>query len=156
MPSDIDVTVAAVIEYDAKFLVVEEVVGGRRVINQPAGHLEAGETLAEAVIREVLEESGYLFTPASVLGVFSWHGESRNYLRIAFSGEVQRPVERRELDDGIIATHWLTKPELIQRSSILRSPMVLSCIERYEEGIHYPLSAICELLPNIENVANIA
>lgn len=156
MPSSIDVTVAAVIEYDNKFLIVEETVGGKRVFNQPAGHLEADETLEAAVIREVLEETGYQFTPHSLLGIFAWSGESRDYLRITFSGDAKPPSGAQSLDDGIIATHWLTKAELSARAAMLRSPMVLACIERYEEGIHYPLSAICELLPDIGNVANIA
>lgn len=156
MPRQIDVTVAAVIERDSRFLVVEELAGGRRVFNQPAGHLEVGETLEEAVVREVLEETGYLFTPLTFLGVFSWHSASRNFLRFAFSGDAEPPNAQCSLDDGIIATHWLSRPELVQRNSMLRSPMVLSCIDRYGEGIHYPLGTICELLPNIESVANIA
>jgi len=156
MPSSIDVTVAAVIEHDNKFLIVEETVGGKRVFNQPAGHLEKDETLEAAVIREVMEETGYHFVPHSLLGIFSWRGGSRNYLRITFSGDAEPPREARSLDDGIIATHWLTQPELAARAAMLRSPMVLACIKCYEEGIHYPLNAICELLPDIGNVANIA
>lgn len=156
MRPNIDVTVAAVIERDSRFLIVEELVGGKRVFNQPAGHVEPGETLEEAVIREVLEETGCRFTPRAFLGVFSWHGESRSDLRITFSGDVETSSDQCSLDDGIIATHWLTKGDLVQSSSMLRSPMVLNCIARYDEGILYPLTAICELLPNIERVANIA
>ncbi|MGD8323591.1 MAG: NUDIX hydrolase, partial [Gammaproteobacteria bacterium] len=153
MPRNIDVTVAAVIERDSRYLVVEELVGGRHVFNQPAGHLEVGETLEEAVIREVREETGYEFTPLTFLGVFSWHGESRSFLRVSFSGDVDLSEEQFSLDDGIIATHWLTRAELLQRESMLRSPMVLSCIDRYREGIHYPLSTICELVHHMESVA---
>jgi 8-oxo-dGTP pyrophosphatase MutT (NUDIX family) len=156
MAPGMDLTVAAVIEHNARFLVVEELVGGRRVLTQPAGHIEPGETLEAAVIREVLEESGYHFTPLTVLGIFSWHDESRSYLRITFSGEVESPAKEQCLDEGIIATHWLTKQELLARSSMLRSPMVMSCIERYEHGIHYPLSLVDEMLHGCDSVANIA
>ena len=156
MPPDIDVTVAAVINVESKFLIVEEMVGGRHVFNQPAGHVESDESLEQAVIREVLEETGCRFTPRSFLGLFTWRGESRSYLRIAFGGEVEPPPENCKLDEGIIATHWLTKNELLQRSSMLRSPMVMQCISRHDDGVRYPLSAICEMLPDLASVANIA
>ena len=156
MTTLIDVTVAAVVERDGRYLVVEELVGGTRVFNQPAGHVEPGETLAAAAIREVNEESGYRFTPLTFLGLFTWRGEDKSYLRIAFSGDVSEVPDDAPLDDGIITTHWLSRNELLRRGSMLRSPMVLSCIDRYEEGIHYPLSLISELLPSIRSVANIA
>jgi 8-oxo-dGTP pyrophosphatase MutT (NUDIX family) len=156
MRPNIDVTVAAVINVESKFLIVEEMVRGRRVYNQPAGHVEAGESLEQAVVREVLEETGCRFTPQSFLGVFTWRGESRSYLRIVFGGNVESAADNCSLDEGIIATHWLTKDELLKRSSMLRSPMVMQCIARHEEGIRYPLNTICEMLPNLENVANIA
>ena len=152
----IDVTVAAVIRQDDRYLTIEELVGGQRVFNQPAGHVEEGETLEQAVIRETMEETGYTFTARALLGIFTWTGESRSFLRIAFIGDAEPPSGTCSLDDGIIATHWLTKPELIQRTPALRSPMVLKCIEHFDAGVQYPLNAICELLPDIPNVANIA
>ena len=156
MRPTIDVTVAAVINVDSKFLIVEEMVGGKHVFNQPAGHVEEGETLEQAVIREVLEETGCRFIPQSFLGVFTWRGESRSYLRIAFGGEAEPAAEGCSLDEGIIATHWLTRDDLLQRSSMLRSPMVMQCIARHDEGVRYPLSTVCEMLPKLENIANIA
>lgn len=149
----IDVTVAAVIQRQDSFLIVEEMVGGRRVFNQPAGHVEEGESLEEAAVREVLEETGYRFTPLALVGLFTWRGESKSYLRIAFSGEAEAPSAPAQLDDGIIAAHWLSRQELLQRAAMLRSPMVMRCIERHDEGIQYPLSFVNELLPHIEGLA---
>lgn len=156
MRPNIDVTVAAVVKRDSKYLIVEELVGGRRVFNQPAGHVETGETLLEAVVREMLEETGCQFIPRAFIGIFSWRGESRNYLRIAFSGDAELPSKEPALDEGIVATHWLSKAELAQRRSMLRSPMVLNCVSRYEEGTEYPLSVVCELLSEIDNIAHTA
>lgn len=152
----IDVTVAAIIRQDDRYLMVEEFAGGERVFNQPAGHVEADESLEQAVIRETMEETGYCFTPQSLLGIFTWTCETRSFLRIAFTGSAESPRATPTLDDGIIATHWLSKAELQQRTSALRSPMVMRCIEHHERGIQYPLETICELLPAIENIANIA
>jgi NADH pyrophosphatase NudC (nudix superfamily) len=156
MSPQIDVTVAAIIERDEQFLVVEELVGGNRVFNQPAGHLENGETLEAAVIREVLEETGHRFRPLALLGVLLWQSDERSFLRVTFIGEAESPAGACELDEGIVATHWLTRAELAERGTMLRSPMVLHCIDKYCEGISYPLDAICDLLPDAESIANIA
>jgi 8-oxo-dGTP pyrophosphatase MutT (NUDIX family) len=156
MSSRIDVTVAAVIERDERFLVVEELVGGKRVFNQPAGHLETGETLQAAAIREVLEETGHKFIPRALLGLILWQLDDRSFLRVTFVGEAESPSGECRLDEGIIATHWLTRGELVQRRSRLRSPMVLSCIDRYLAGERYPLHVVRDLLPDLETVANIA
>jgi 8-oxo-dGTP pyrophosphatase MutT (NUDIX family) len=156
MSSRIDVTVAAVIERDERFLVVEEIVGGDHVYNQPAGHLEIGETLEAAAIREVLEETGYRFVPQSLLGFVLWQRPERSFLRVTFIGEAAPPPGECQLDEGIVAAHWMTRNELVQRRSKLRSPMVLDCIDRYLAGERYPLDAVRDLLPGIEAVANIA
>lgn len=156
MSPQIDVTVAAIIERNERFLIVEEFVGGQRVFNQPAGHLENGESLEAAVVREVLEETGYRFHPLALLGVLLWQHGDRSFLRVTFIGEAEQPQGNCTLDEGIVATHWLSRSELAQRDAMLRSPMVMHCIDRYLDGISYPLDAIGDLLPDPESIANIA
>jgi len=155
MHSRIDVTVAAVIEEMERFLLVEEEVGGRRVLNQPAGHLEPGESLIEAVIREVGEETGYLFRPDRVVGIYLWPCDSaeRSYLRVCFVGSATPPAEIPILDTGIIATHWLTRAQLRNPQHALRSPLVLRCIDDYCRGVRYPLDCLQHVAPEpLENV----
>jgi 8-oxo-dGTP pyrophosphatase MutT (NUDIX family) len=139
-----EITVAAVTETDGRFLVVEERIDRRLVINQPAGHLEPGETLLEAVIREVREETAWRFTPLSLLGVYLWRhpGTGRTTKRFAFTGSVSDRSDAR-LDEGIVGTHWLTRAELEQRE--LRSPLVLRCIDDYLAGQRRPLAAAADL-----------
>lgn len=145
MSDKIDVTVAAVIEKQGKFLIVEERVAGERVLNQPAGHLEPGESLLEAVVREVREETGFAFAPEALIGVFLWRGPERSYLRITFSGTATAPAVTPQLDLGIIATHWLSRQDLLTRN--LRSPLVLQGIDAYLTGARYPLELLAALLP---------
>ena len=144
MTPDIDVTVAAVTARHSKFLIVEENSAGRLVFNQPAGHLEPGETLLEAVARETLEESAYRFTPTAVLGCYVWRHPVTDItcLRIAFRGTVSAQLDGRALDDGIVATHWLTREELQRQSGRLRSPMVMRCVDDYLAGMAYPLDIL--------------
>lgn len=143
----VDITVAALIEQDGRFLLVEEHAGGRAVINQPAGHLEPGETLAEAVVRETLEETGYHFEPTEVLGLYHWYSEQDDlaFLRVAFCGEATAPKSTPVLDDVIIRTHWLTRDQVLARGERLRSAMVLRCIDDYRAGARFPLACLAEL-----------
>lgn len=147
MTQKIDVTVAAVIERDSSFLLVEERVDGRAVLNQPAGHLEPGESLVEAVIRETLEETGFSFQPDGVVGIYLWRSPQcgTTFLRVAFSGNAEPPLDEPELDEGIIATHWLDRAQLFARESLLRSPLVLHCIDDHANQIRYPLSCLTHL-----------
>ena len=133
------VTVAAVIERDGKFLVVEEMIDGRKVINQPAGHLDPGESLAAACAREVLEETAHRFEPTGLVGVYRWHYAPKDvtFLRFCFRGKVLG-VEDRKLDKEIVALHWLTV-EQVKASAATRSPLVLECIQDYLAGRNYPL-----------------
>ena len=141
------VTVAAVAEQDDRFLVVEEIIKGRRVLNNPAGHLEPAESLVAAVRRETLEETGWMFEPQSIIGVYLWkNGEADgSFLRVAFSGRCLLHHSGRKLDAGIVATHWLPREELAGGTWTLRSPMVLRCIDDHIAGHRYPL----ELLSHI-------
>jgi len=133
------VTVAAVIERDGKFLFVEEMIDGRKVINQPAGHLDPGESLAAGCAREVLEETAHRFEPTGLVGIYRWHYAPKDvtFLRFCFRGKVLG-VEDRKLDKEIIRTLWLT-PDELKASAARRSPLVLKCVEDYLAGRNYPL-----------------
>ena len=142
-----DVTVAAIAEKDGRFLLVEERIRDRLVLNQPAGHVEPNETLLEAVIREAREETAWRFAPLALLGAYRWRRTpaSRETLRFAFIGEVSRQDRTQPLDRGIVRTHWLTRDELAQRERRLRSPLVLRCIDDYLAGIRQPLEPAASL-----------
>jgi len=138
------VTVAAVIESTQRFLLVEEKSDGLIVFNQPAGHLDEGESLIEAVSRETLEESGWHFIPQAIVGIYQYTSSLNHntYLRICFCGE--HHTHKQPLDTGILRTVWLTREEIVQKEN-LRSPLVLRCIDDYSQGIRYPLSLITHL-----------
>ena len=137
------VTVAAVIERDGKFLFVEELQDGRRVINQPAGHLDPGETLIAACAREVMEETAHRFEPGALVGIYRWHYQPADvtFLRFCFAGQVSG-VENTPLDKEILALHWLTPAELKARSSMHRSPLVQQCVDDYLAGCNFPLAVL--------------
>ncbi len=143
-----DVTVAAVVERDGQFLFVEERASGRVVLNQPAGHLENGETLFEAVAREVLEETAWTFVPQHVTGVYVWAPEhlSRTFLRVAFTGRLEGHDPARPLDHGILRTRWLDREQLLTAQSKHRSPLVLRCVDDYLGGARYPLELVGHLM----------
>ncbi len=142
------VTVAAIIERDGRFLLVEEIVAGKRVINQPAGHLEPNESLQDAVVRETLEETGWHFRPDALVGIYHWqHPDGRDtFVRFCFCGELVRHEATRELDDGIERTVWLSIDELTQQQAALRSPLVLACINDYRAGRRFEPDLINTIL----------
>jgi len=142
-----EITVAAVTETDGRFLVVEERINRRLVINQPAGHVEPGETLLQAIVREVREETAWLFTASELVGVYLWRhpGTGRTTKRFAFTGAVSDHREGQRLDDGIVATHWLSQADLKGREPQLRSPLVLRCVEDYLAGRRQPLATAAAL-----------
>ena len=139
-----DLTVAAVVERNGEFLLVEERVGNRMVINQPAGHVERGEHLIGAIIRETLEETAWSFVPHALIGVYLWDqlDRQRSYLRFAFTGELVSHDPHRPLDRPIERTLWLSREQIRQRNAQLRSPMVLRCIDDYLAGRRYPLELV--------------
>ncbi|HEX6571953.1 MAG TPA: NUDIX hydrolase [Steroidobacteraceae bacterium] len=143
-----DVTVAAVVERDGKFLFVEERAGGRVVLNQPAGHLENGETLFEAVTRETLEETGWSFVPEHVVGLYVWQPEhlARTFLRVAFRGRLEGHDPARPLDHGIVRTRWLDRDQLLAAQPKHRSPLVLRCVDDYLAGSRHPLEVLTHLM----------
>ena len=138
------VTVAAIVERNGKFLMVEEETDDGIRFNQPAGHLESGETLTEAIVREAMEETGHMFVPRFLVGVYHWNHPTKNitYLRFTFSGETVRYNSDGVLDAGILGVHWLTFDEIRARGTQHRSPMVLSCLEDWQAGRCYPMELI--------------
>jgi NADH pyrophosphatase NudC (nudix superfamily) len=142
-----DVTVAALTERQGRFLLVEERIARRLVFNQPAGHVERGETLIEAVARETREETAWRFTTEAFLGAYLWRhpGTGRSSLRFAFIGSVTDHDVHQPLDRGILRTHWFSRGQVLEHHSRLRSPLVLRCIDDYLAGQRQPLSGIGEL-----------
>ncbi len=147
MPFRPDVTVAAIVHRDGRFLVVEERAARRVVLNQPAGHLEQGESLIQAVVRETLEETAHTFVPEAIVGIYLWRSEAtdRTFLRVAFSGEASGPDSARRLDRCILRTAWLTREQLASRPRSLRSPLVLRCIDDFLSGARHPLSVLATI-----------
>ena len=139
-----NVTVAAVVQRDGKFLLVEEETEAGLAFNQPAGHLEDGEALIDAVVRETLEETGYAFAPRYLIGVYNWRHPSKDitYLRFAFTGTLGAHHAWRALDDGIVRTVWLTLDELRATQGRHRSPLVMQCITDYLAGRRYALELV--------------
>jgi 8-oxo-dGTP pyrophosphatase MutT (NUDIX family) len=141
------VTVAAVIEQHGRFLLVEEETEKGLGLNQPAGHLDEHESLLEGVARETLEETGYVFRPEAIVGVYLWHALEKGvtYLRFAFSGTVLGHDPTRPLDTGIVRTLWLTPDEIAADAGRHRSPLVQRCIDDYRSARRHPLEVLTHL-----------
>ncbi len=139
-----NVTVAAIIEQDGKFLLVEERTSQGLLFNQPAGHLESGESLLAAVARETLEESAYEFEPQHLIGIYRWHSPASDttYLRFAFTGRILAHHPQQALDEGVIRASWMTPEEIRASQTRHRSPLVLRCVEDYLSGKRYPLELL--------------
>lgn len=137
------VTVAGVIERDGRYLLVEEEIEGRLVFNQPAGHWEPRETLADACVREVLEETAHRMRPTALVGVYRWRYAPADvtFLRFAFTGTVAG-VEDRPLDREIRRVVWLAPEEARAVQSRHRSPLVMACIDDHLAGRRFPLDLI--------------
>lgn len=140
-----NVTVAAVVEREGRFLLVEEETDDGLRFNQPAGHLEQGESLVEAASREALEETAHVFRPSFLVGIYQWPRPSGDvtYLRFAFGGELCGFEPERVLDAGIVRAVWMTLDELKATRERHRSPLILRCCEDYLAGRRYPLELIC-------------
>jgi 8-oxo-dGTP pyrophosphatase MutT (NUDIX family) len=142
------VTVAAIVENEGRFLLVEEHTPEGLRLNNPAGHLDPGESPMQGVVRETLEETARAFTPDALVGVYLSRfarpatGEDVTYLRFAYCGRVGEPMPGRALDTGIVRTLWLTPDELRASSDRHRSPLVLRCVEDHLAGRRYPLDLL--------------
>ena len=139
-----NVTVAAVVQRDGKFLLVEEETDAGLAFNQPAGHLEEGESLIDAVVREALEETAHRFMPEYLVGIYQWRrpdGQA-TYLRFAFGGRLLGVEAERALDHGILRALWLTPEEIAAEHARHRSPLVMQCVRDYLAGRRYSLDLI--------------
>lgn len=141
------VTVAAVVEHKNRFLMVEETADGRRVLNQPAGHLESGESLIEAMVRETREETAWEVEGFALVGIYRWllPDHSKTFLRVTFAARALSHDPDQALDEGIHCTHWLSCDELAAAAEQLRSPLVLHSATDYLAGRRYPLELLRDL-----------
>ena len=141
------VTVAAIIEHDDRFLLVEEQPTEAVVLNQPAGHVEPGESILEAVVRETFEETGRNFTPDALVGIYTWTNPRTgiSFVRFAIHGQASDADESHQLDEGIIETLWLNRVEIWSQRHKLRSPMVLRVVDDYLAGHRHPLSILTDI-----------
>ncbi|MEQ1739371.1 MAG: NUDIX hydrolase [Methyloglobulus sp.] len=142
------VTVAAIIERDGRFLLVEEHTSSGLQFNQPAGHLEENESLIAAVKREVFEETAWQFEPEYLVSIQLWRKKPRSpsFLRCCFAGQCHSHDPNQPLDEGIVATHWLTREEILLQKRRLRSPLVSISVDEYLSGQSYPLALLKSLI----------
>ena len=144
------ITVATIVERAGKFLMVKENSGGRLVYNQPAGHVEAKESLLDAAVRETLEETAWRVNLEKLLGIYQYTSPENGitYIRHCFIAKAIEPRTERDLDEDIAEAVWVSLEELEQRESEMRSPLVLEVIRDYLKGVSYPLSAV--VVPDTE------
>jgi 8-oxo-dGTP pyrophosphatase MutT (NUDIX family) len=142
--AQLSLTVAAVIQHEGRYLLVEEETDDGIRINQPAGHLEPDESILEGAVRETLEETAYGFSPTGLVGIYRWRHPASGvtYVRFAFCGELGLHQAGRALDRGILRTLWLTPGQLRACASSHRSPLVLRCVEDHLAGRPYPLEIL--------------
>ena len=152
-----DLTVGAVVEHDENFLIVEESAMGRRVLSQPGGHIEAGESPEQAVVRETLEETGCHVRCGDLIGVYLWiHPQTRQqYLRLMYAAAYVGCDSARPLDEGIFARRWMSHAELMARKPRLRTPVVLRALDDFLAGRREPRRLLSNLLPLQSNMQRI-
>jgi len=144
-----DLTVAAVVQHDDRYLIVEERAMGLVVLNQPGGHIESGETPEDAVIREVLEETGCTVSCDDMIGVYLWiQPQTRQqFLRIVYAATYESCDESLTLDDSILSRHWLTHADVEARRKNLRTPVVLRCMQDFESGRRQSDKLLAGMIP---------
>lgn len=138
------ITVAAIVPMGNRLLFVEERSEGQSVLNQPAGHLDPGESLLDAVVRETLEESAWQVRPLALTGIYQLFRPGIQFVRLCFLCEPLQHLPRRALDVDILGTHWLTRSELASCATPLRSSLVLRCVDDYLAGRRHPLDVLTE------------
>lgn len=142
-------TVATIVENNGNFLIVKELSDGKIVLNQPAGHVDENETLIEAAVRETLEETGWHVQIDALVGFYMYTSPDNGttYFRALFAATALEEEQNYTLDEGILAAQWLSLEEIRQQQPILRSPMVLQCVEDYLTGKRLPLDCISHISP---------
>ena len=140
-------TVATIVVRDGRFLLVEEETPAGIRINQPAGHLEAGETIIAGAVRETLEETGYRVAPTALVGIYRWQSPDSHetFIRFAFAADIVAHEADRPLDAGILRALWLSYDELAALRAKHRSPLVMRCVDDYRAGCRRPLDLVTEL-----------
>ena len=153
-----NVTVAAIVEDEGRYLLVEEHTADGLRLNNPAGHLDPGESLLQAVAREALEETGRAFTPTYLVGIYLAPGgaDAPTYLRFAFAGVASAPVPGWKLDHGIVRTLWLTPQEIEASQDRHRSPLLWRCVQDHRKGRRYPLEMLGKVNPAADPAADAA
>lgn len=141
------VTVATIVERDGRYLLVEEETRAGRKLNQPAGHLESGESLPAAAVRETLEETAWSVAPTALVGVYRWEASDNGatFVRFSFAAEARAHDPARPLDAGIVRAVWLTYDEIAARRADHRSPLVQRCIDDFRAGLRWPLDFVAEI-----------
>ena len=141
------VTVATIVERGGRFLLVEEETRAGLRLNQPAGHLETGESLPAAAVRETLEETGWHVRATALVGVYRWEAPETGtaYVRFSFAADARAHDAARPLDRGIVRALWLTYDEIAAMNASHRSPLVLRCIDDYRAGVRWPLDLVHEV-----------
>ena len=150
------VVVAAVVEQDGRFLLVEEHTDEGIRFNQPAGHLEEGESLLDAVRREAFEETAHHFEPEALLGIYRWRHPGKpqkTYLRFAFTGRITGFDPTAALDEGILRAVWMSAEEIAASRLLHRSPLLQQCISDYQAGQRYPLDLLMDFADTFESGA---
>jgi 8-oxo-dGTP pyrophosphatase MutT (NUDIX family) len=147
MSKDLHITVATIVEHDSKFLMVEESSRGELVFNQPAGHVENGESLIDAAKRETFEETGWHIDIDSVISLYRWRvpETGQTYFRVAFGGHPHEHDPNHSLDEGIIQALWMSSADLHNAADQMRSPLVIRGVEDYLNNVRYPLDLIVDL-----------
>lgn len=148
------ITVSAIVKKNEHYLMVKERVKQDVLINQPGGHLENNESLADAAVRETLEETGATIEITSLVGIYHWVSNDPSYLRFCFAADLLSHDPTRPLDNNIIAAQWMDKQQIIAHENTLRSPAIIKSLDDYELNKTIPLCSIQEIVNQAPHLIN--